>query len=106
MPPSIKQWPGLLEASCQAACLETAYHAYKRDKSYICLLGEGLGMSRAVFHNFLRQYVLHLGILFRYATKAVDQFQTDTEGGAVLENEERLSADIVLAAKYLAVMSL
>lgn len=42
---------GFLNASCQAACPETAYHAYKRDKSYICLLGEGLGMSRAVFQS-------------------------------------------------------
>lgn len=96
--PSMKQWPGFLEACYQAAFPEKAYHAYKYDGSYIGVLGEGLGMSRAVFHHYLHQYALHLGIPIRHAAKAVDYFETDTEGGAVLENGERLSADVVVAA--------
>lgn len=94
----MKQWPGFLEACYQAAFPETAYHAYKYDGSYIGILGDGLGMSRAVFHSYLHQYALHLGIPIRHAAKAVDYFETDSEGGAVLENGERLSADIVVAA--------
>lgn len=94
----MKQWPGFLEACYQAAFPETAYHAYKYDGSYIGILGDGLGMSRAVFHSYLHQYALHLGIPIRHAGKAVDYFETDSEGGAVLENGERLSADVVVAA--------
>lgn len=96
--PTMKQWPDFLEACYQAAFPETAYHAYKYDGSYIGVLGDGLGMSRAVFHSYLHQYALHLGIPIRHAAKAVDYFETDTEGGAVLENGERLRADIVVAA--------
>ncbi|KAG6359082.1 hypothetical protein INS49_012602 [Diaporthe citri] len=81
--PSMKQWPGF---------------AYKYDGSYIGVLGEGLGMSRAVFHHYLHQYALRLGIPIRHAAKAVDYFETDTEGGSVLENGERLSADVAVAA--------
>lgn len=94
----MKQWPGFLEACYQAAFPETAYHAYKYDGSYIGVLGESLGMSRAVFHHYLHQYALHLGIPIRYSAKAVDYFETDTEGGTVLENGERLRADVVVAA--------
>ena len=61
-------------------------------------LGEVLGMSRAIFHSSLHQYSLHLGIRIRHADRAVDYFETDTEGGAGLENGERLSAGIVVAA--------
>ncbi|KAK2615581.1 hypothetical protein N8I77_002327 [Diaporthe amygdali] len=96
--PSMKHWPGFLDACYQAAFPQLAYYAYKYDGTYIGILGEILGMSRAEFHSSLHQYALHLGIPIRYAAKAVDYFETDTEGGVVLENGERLAADVVVAA--------
>jgi 2-polyprenyl-6-methoxyphenol hydroxylase-like FAD-dependent oxidoreductase len=70
----------------------------KYDGSFNGVLGKGLGTSRALFHFHLRQYALHLGISIRHAAKAVDYFETDIEGGAVLENGETFSTDVVVAA--------
>ncbi|RYP83146.1 hypothetical protein DL769_001452 [Monosporascus sp. CRB-8-3] len=94
---SMKHWPAFLEA-CQETPFPRSYNAYKYDGSVIGKLGEGLGMSRAVFHSLLYQYTLHIGIPIRFAAKVVDYFETDDQAGVVLENGENLTADVVVAA--------
>lgn len=94
---TMKQWPGFLEA-CYQTPFPRSYDAYKFDGSKIGKLGEGLGMSRSEFHSLLHQYALHIGIPIRYGAKAVDYFETEDEAGVELEDGERISADIAVAA--------
>ncbi|GKT68688.1 FAD binding domain protein [Colletotrichum tofieldiae] len=94
---SMKHWPGFLEA-CYETPFPKSYMAYKYDGSLIGKLGEGLGMSRAEFHRLLHQYALRIGVSIRNSAKAVDYFETDSQGGVILESGEHLTADVVVAA--------
>ncbi|KAF5515166.1 FAD-dependent monooxygenase fsr3 [Colletotrichum siamense] len=94
---TMKQWPGFLEA-CYQTPFPRSYDAYKFDGSKIGKLGEGLGMSRSEFHSLLHQYALNIGIPIRYGAKAVDYFETEDEAGVELEDGDRISADIAVAA--------
>lgn len=55
-------------------------------------------MSRAVLHDTLNQYVQGLGIEIKFSTRVVDYFETDDHAGVILEDESRLTADVVVAA--------
>ena len=93
-----KAWPDFLERVYEEE-LAKSVKIYRHDGSY---LGNGgsfaLSTTRARLHSLLHQYVHHLGIPIRYSARATDYFEDDDHAGVVLEDGEKLTADIVVAA--------
>ena len=93
-----KAWPDFLERAYEDEISKTV-KIYRHDGTY---LGDGgsfaLSTTRARLHSLLHQYVQHLGIPIQYSTRATDYFEDDDHAGVVLEDGEKLTADIVVAA--------
>ncbi|KAI0972247.1 putative monooxygenase [Xylaria arbuscula] len=54
---------------------------------------------RGEFHEIVYQHALEIGVDVRLGRRVEDYFESDDEAGVVLEDGERITADVVLAAE-------
>ncbi|TGJ79988.1 hypothetical protein E0Z10_g8776 [Xylaria hypoxylon] len=54
---------------------------------------------RGEFHEIVYKHALEIGVHVRLGARAEDYFENDDEAGVVLEDGERITADVVLAAE-------
>ncbi|RHZ67176.1 uncharacterized protein CDV56_109471 [Aspergillus thermomutatus] len=100
---TVKKWPGFYDR-LEAISYKTQRNVKKFDGTWIGSWPIGNGVSRSAalnrseLHGLLWDYVRQMGIEVDFS-KAVDEyFETDTHGGVVLADGQRLTADIVVAA--------
>ncbi|KAB8229457.1 FAD-dependent oxidoreductase [Aspergillus alliaceus] len=100
---SIKKWPGFFE-KLKAISYKSERNIKKYDGTWIGSwpLGDGenesLAFNRSELHGALWEYVCELGIQVTFSTTVEDYFETDNEGGVILDDGRKLTADIVVAA--------
>jgi 2-polyprenyl-6-methoxyphenol hydroxylase-like FAD-dependent oxidoreductase len=100
---TVKKWPGFFER-LEAISYKTQRNVKKFDGTWIggWPIGDGENKSAAInrseLHGLLWDYVQGLGINVDF-DKAVDEyFESDTHGGVVLQDGQKVTADIVVAA--------
>ncbi|KAF7169116.1 hypothetical protein CNMCM5623_001924 [Aspergillus felis] len=100
---TVKKWPGFFER-LEAISYKTQRNVKKFDGTWIGSwpIGDGVNRSAALnrseLHSLLWDYVQELGIEVGFDKEVDEYFETDTHGGVVLADGQRLTADIVVAA--------
>lgn len=98
-----KKWPGFMERARQEG-FPPVYNMRKFDGTPIADFTAGdpsdpsLAIYRAKLHELLFEYAKNLGIQVEFSATAVEYFENDEQGGVVLSDGRRLTADVVVAA--------
>ncbi|OAG25974.1 FAD/NAD(P)-binding domain-containing protein [Alternaria alternata] len=98
-----KKWPSFMERA-RAIGLPPDFELRKYDGTFIQHHAPGhsknpsLGIYRKKLHNLLNTYVKELGIPITYECRVGAYFETNQTGGVILDNGERIIADVVVAA--------
>ncbi|GFF48251.1 monooxygenase [Aspergillus udagawae] len=99
----VKNWPGFFER-LEAISYKTQRNVKKFDGTWIGSwpIGDGenrsAALNRSELHGLLWDYVQELGIKVDFDKWVDEYFETDTHGGVVLADGQRVTADIVVAA--------
>ncbi|CAN9252061.1 unnamed protein product [Alternaria sp. RS040] len=90
------QYSGLLDYHRTSNCANTTafiqHHAPGHSKN------SSLDIYRKKLHNLLNTYVKELGIPITHECRVGAYFETNQTGGVILDNGERIIADVVVAA--------
>ncbi|RGP78644.1 FAD nad p-binding domain-containing [Fusarium longipes] len=98
-----KKWPGFMERARQAGVTPTIVMK-KFDGTVIGSFPMGISddpslpIYRSKLHNLLFEYAEQIGIPIEFSATALKFFETDDQGGVVLSDGRRLTADVVVAA--------
>ncbi|CAG9981058.1 unnamed protein product [Clonostachys byssicola] len=101
---TLKKWPYFYEAM-RASSMEPYASYYRFDGTFITrsYIGDDEGnaccqLQRSDFMTLLTRYVEVLGIPVEFNHKVVEYFETEQFGGVLLDDDRRLTADLVVAA--------
>lgn len=104
---ALKAWPDFLDR-CREGSVPTTGMVYKHTGEAVSEIKSfAISTTRAILHDLLHQYVLHLGISVRHSARAVEYFEDADHAGVILEGEgdhnekierEKLVGDVVVAA--------
>ncbi|KZM26447.1 Salicylate 1-monooxygenase [Ascochyta rabiei] len=98
-----KKWPGFMERA-RAAAYSPVFDLRKFDGTHIKTHAPGdaknpsLGIYRRKLHNLLYTYAKELDIPITFETRVVEYFETEDFGGVTLDDGQKLTADVVVAA--------
>lgn len=100
---TVKSWPTFYER-LKATAYDTQRNIKKYDGTWIghWPIGDGenesFGINRNELHTALFEYALAIGIKIDFDTTVKEYFETVEEGGVILEDGRKITADLVVAA--------
>jgi 2-polyprenyl-6-methoxyphenol hydroxylase-like FAD-dependent oxidoreductase len=98
-----KKWPGFLERA-YADGFASVVNMRKYDGTFIESYEPGdqedksLSTYRRKLHNLLCTYAKELGIPILFESPVVEYFESSESGGVLLQNGQKITADVVVAA--------